>query len=75
MTDIYQIKVKGHLDQGRIDYWYDDLTVTRAGNGETFITGPIIDQPALHGLLRRIGDLGLTLLLVEQMQPDSLQDV
>ncbi len=75
MTDIYQIKVKGHLDQSRIDYWYDDLTVTRASNGETLITGPIVDQPALHGLLRRIGDLGLTLLLVEQMQPEGQQDV
>jgi len=75
MTDTYKIKVKGHLDQTRIDYWYDDLLVTCADNGETLITGPIIDQPALHGLLRRIGDLGLTLLLVEQMQPDGLQDV
>ncbi len=75
MADYYQIKIKGHLDQSRIDYWYDDLTVTCAGNGETLIAGPIVDQPALHGLLRRIGDLGLTLLLVEQVQPNSPQDV
>ena len=71
MTDTYKIKVKGHLDQARIDYWCDNLIVTCSGNGETFITGPIIDQPALHGLLRRIGDMGLTLLLVEQVQPNS----
>ena len=75
MTNTYKIKVRGHLDQAWLDYWCDSLTVTYTDNGETLITGPIIDQPALHGLLRRIGDLGLTLLLVEQMQPDSLQDV
>lgn len=71
MTNTYQIKVKGQLDQAWLDYWCDSLTVTCTDNDETLITGPIIDQPALHGLLRRIADLGLTLLLVEQMQPDS----
>ena len=61
----YEIRVKGHLDARRMR-WLEDLEVTLHPNGETIISGPIIDQAALHGLLNRIRDLGLSLLLVKR---------
>ena len=61
---IYQIKVKGGLDETWSD-WFDALTVVRQKD-ETLLFGRVRDQAALHGLLARIRDLGLPLLLVEQ---------
>jgi hypothetical protein len=57
----YRIVVKGHLDPEWSD-WFEGLTMTLADNGETILTGPIVDQAALHGLLIKIRDLGLPLL-------------
>ena len=65
---IYEIKVKGGLD-ARWAAWFDGLTVT-AVQDETTITGCITDQPALHGLLARIRDLGLPLVSVQCMALD-----
>ena len=65
---IYQIKVKGGLDETWSD-WFDALTVVQHKD-ETLLTGLVRDQAALHGLLARIRDLGLPLLLVEQI-PDA----
>ena len=62
----YQIRVKGHLDASRLR-WLEGLDVSLDPNGETVISGPILDQAALHGLLNRIRDLGLQLLLVRRM--------
>jgi len=62
---IYQIKVKGGLDETWSD-WFDALTVVQHKD-ETLLTGLVRDQAALHGLLARIRDLGLPLLLVEQI--------
>ena len=62
---IYQIKVKGGLDETWSD-WFDSLTIVRQKD-ETLLTGLVRDQAALHGLLARIRDLGLPLLLVEQI--------
>lgn len=60
---IYQIRVQGHLDQqGR--RWFGDLTLTLEENGDTLLTGPIIDQAALFGLLRKVRDLGIPLVSV-----------
>ena len=59
----YEIRVKGHLDEGRMR-WLEGWKVTLDPNGETILRGPLMDQAALHGLLNRIRDLGLTLLLV-----------
>ncbi len=59
---IYQIRVRGRLDP-RWEEWFDDLTITVDG-GDTLITGPVVDQAALHGLLRRVRDLGLPLVSV-----------
>ena len=62
---IYRIKVKGGFDESWSD-WFDDLSIIRQKE-ETLLTGWVRDQAALHGLLARIRDLGLPLLLVEQI--------
>jgi hypothetical protein len=67
MSDIYHIRVKGHLDPNWAD-WFDGLTITLEANGATLLTGPVIDQSALHGLLKKIRDLGLPLLLVQRVE-------
>jgi hypothetical protein len=59
----YEIRLKGHLDNRWAD-WFEGLTITWEENGETLVTGPVADQAALHGLLRRVRDLGLPLLSV-----------
>ena len=66
---VYQIRVKGHLDRTWSD-WFEGLTITLEENGETLLTGPVIDQAALYGLLRKVRDLGLPLLAVTQVAPD-----
>jgi hypothetical protein len=58
---IYQIRVKGHLGSQWKD-WFGGLTVTLEDNGETLLTGPVVDQAALHGLLRKVRDLGIPLV-------------
>lgn len=60
---IYQIRVQGHLGSQWKD-WFGGLTVTLEDNGETLLTGPVADQAALHGLLRRVRDLGIPLVSV-----------
>ena len=65
----YRIKLKGHLDHNWSD-WFDQMAIC-ARDGETILTGAVADQAALHGLLIRIRDLNLTLLSVEQTDPDQ----
>ena len=67
---IYQIVVKGVLGASWAE-WFDGLTVTPQANGKSWLTGPVADQAALHGLLDRIRDIGLELLSVEQIDPDE----
>ncbi|HSD83948.1 MAG TPA: hypothetical protein VLG46_08830 [Anaerolineae bacterium] len=64
-----EIRLKGHLDERWAD-WYEGLTITREENGETRLTGPVVDQTALHGLLRKVRDLGLPLISVNRLEPD-----
>jgi hypothetical protein len=64
-SDIYQIKIKGMLDEKWSD-WFDGFTITPQQD-ETILKGPVSDQGALHGLLAKIRDLGLTLISVEQI--------
>jgi hypothetical protein len=59
--EVYQIVVKGHLDSEWSD-WFDGLNITMVDNGETILSGPVVDQSALHGVLIKIRDLGLPLL-------------
>lgn len=63
----YEIRIKGHLDK-RSAAWFEGLTITLEDNGDTLITGPVIDQAALHGLLKKIRDLGIVLVSVNQVQ-------
>ncbi len=67
---IYEIRLKGHLDHGWTD-WFDGLTITLDDNGDTLITGPVVDQAALHGLLKKVRDLGMPLLSVIPIGPDQ----
>ena len=64
----YEIRLRGHLD-ARWAAWFDGMTLTREGDGTTCIHGPVADQAALHGLLRRVRDLGLPLLSVTRLEP------
>ena len=68
---IYRIKVKGHLDR-RWTEWFGGLTITLEDNGETLLTGQVADQAALHGLLRKVRDLGLPLISVTRAQTDQI---
>ncbi len=65
---VYQIRVKGRLGPRWAD-WFAGLTITPEANGDTLLTGPVVDQAALHGLLRRVRDLGLPLLSVVRLEP------
>lgn len=67
--DRYEIRLKGHLD-ARWSERFDGMTITREENGETLLTGPVADQAALHGLLRKVRDLGLLLIAVNGIAPD-----
>jgi hypothetical protein len=64
---VYQIRIKGHLTPQRID-WFDGLMVTLEEEGDTLLTGPVVDQAALHGILRKIRDLGMPLLSVNSFE-------
>ncbi|MDA3810099.1 MAG: hypothetical protein PF518_07150 [Spirochaetaceae bacterium] len=60
---IYQIRIKGHLDE-RWSGWFEGMTIILEDNGETIISGPVLDQAALHGLLKQVRDLGMPLISV-----------
>ncbi len=64
---VYQIRIKGHLDRRWTDR-FDGLTISLEGNGDTLLTGPVVDQAALHGVLRKVRDLGMPLLSVIQSE-------
>ncbi len=71
--EVYQIVVNGHLDSAWSE-WFDGLTITLMDSGETILTGPIVDQTALHGVLIKIRDLGLPLLRLSRIEPESEVD-
>ena len=64
----YEIRLKGHLNV-RWASWFDGLQLTHEGDGTTLIRGPVVDQAALHGLLRSVRDLGLPLVSVVHVEP------
>ena len=66
---IYQIRVKGHLGQHFTD-WFEGFTITAQDRGSTLLTGPVVDQAALHGLLRKVRDLAMPLISVICVKPD-----
>lgn len=67
---IYQIRVEGHLGEHWADV-FDGLDITLTEDGDTLLHGPVVDQSALHGLLRRIRDSGMTLISVRRVQSDD----
>lgn len=69
---VYQIRIKGHLSQQRIA-WFEGLTITLEADGNTLLSGPLVDQSALHGILKKIRDLGAPLLSVNAIEPKNQQ--
>jgi len=67
-VSIYKIRVKGHLD-GRWSDWFDGLEITNLENGEAVLSGEIVDQAALHGVLARVRDLGMPLISAVRVKP------
>ncbi len=67
---VYQIRIKGHLGSQWTD-WFGGLTITLEDNGDTFLTGPVVDQAALHGLLKKVRDLGMPLVSVSPVGPSQ----
>ena len=65
---IYQIRIKGHLGRQWTD-WFEGLTITLEDNGDTLLTGPVVDQAALHSLLRKVRDLGMPLISAIRVKP------
>jgi len=65
---VYHIRVYGHLDQ-HWSAWFDGMTITHEPGGTTRLTGTVVDQAALYGVLSKARDLGLTLLSVELLDP------
>ena len=66
----YEIRIKGHLDTRWAD-WFEGLSFTHESDGTTILSGPVVDQAALHGLLRKVRDLGLPLVGVSSIKPSS----
>jgi hypothetical protein len=69
---VYQIRIEGHLGRHWTD-WFEGLTITALDNGETLLTGPVLDQAALYGLLRKVRDGGMPLVSVMRVQPDPAE--
>ena len=70
---VYQIRIKGHLGP-QWTAWFEGMAVTREENGDTLLTGPVVDQAALHGLIKKVRDLGLPLLSVKRADTSSEQE-
>ncbi len=69
--EIYEIKLKGHLNESWAD-WFDGMAFTHESDGTTTLTGEIVDQAALHGLLKKVRDLGLPLISVNRIRSDQI---
>lgn len=67
---LYEIRLRGHLDSRWAD-WFEGLSITQDANGESRLTGSVVDQAALHSLLRKVRDLGLPLVAVTQLDPQQ----
>jgi hypothetical protein len=66
----YEIRIQGHLDHGWAD-WFGDVTVTLEDDGNTLLTGEVVDQAALYAMLKKVRDLGVPLVSVNRIKPDQ----
>jgi len=71
---IYEIKLKGHLNESWAE-WLDGLSMTYGDDGTTILTGKIVDQAALHGILKKINDLGIPLISVNRLDSNQVNRV
>ncbi len=71
---VYEIRVKGHLG-GHWSEWFDGLEISNLEGGEAVLSGEIVDQAALHGVLAKVRDLGLPLLALTSAGPDQQEPV
>ena len=67
---LYEIRIEGHLAE-RWASWFGSLTITLEEDGNTLLTGPVVDQAELHGLLKKVRDLGMPLLSVNRVEPSQ----
>ena len=70
----YEIKLKGHIDRSWGE-WFDGFILTYESDGTTRLSGEIVDQAALHGLLKRIRDLGLPLISINRLNTEEQKDI
>jgi len=70
LPTLYQIRIKGHLGC-EWSGWFEGMVIKLQENGDTFLTGPIIDQAALQGFLKKVRDMGMTLVSVCPVEPDQ----
>ena len=73
-SGLYQIRIKGHLESRWSDR-FEGMTITLEEDGNTLLSGPVADQAALHGLLKKVRDLGMPLVSVSPVEPGSSPDV
>jgi hypothetical protein len=66
-SGLYEIRIKGHLNNRWAD-WFEGLTITLEDQGDTLLTGLVVDQAALHGLLKKVRDLGMPLVSVSPLE-------
>jgi hypothetical protein len=69
-SGLYKIRIKGHLDD-RWTAWFEGLILTQEDNGNTLLTGPVADQAALYGILKKVRDVGMSLISVNPVEPDQ----
>ena len=69
---VYEIRLKSHLGAAWTD-WFEGLTITLKEDGDTLLTGPVVDQAALYGLLKKVRDLGMPLVSVNRLEPDRAE--
>ena len=67
-AEVYQIRIEGQLGREWTD-WFEGLNITLQDNGDTLLTGPVLDQAALYGLLKKVRDLGMPLVSVKRVNP------
>jgi hypothetical protein len=69
-TIVYQIRLRGHLSDQWTN-WFEGLTITLEEDGDTLLTGPVVDQAALFGLLKKVRDLGVPLVSINCVEPGN----